>query len=108
MHGGLTALGRATIKAMEDAGVLVDLSHASFEAVKQATAIATRPMLLSHSNIGPVAGPHPRLISLEHARLVTATGGVVGCVPAGFAQASFDDFVETILRNNRLMRPGAN
>lgn len=98
VHGGLTALGRATIKAMEDAGVLVDLSHASFDTVKQTTAIATRPMLLSHSNIGPVAGPHPRLISLEHARLVTATGGVVGCVPAGFAQASFDDFVDTILR----------
>jgi membrane dipeptidase len=96
VHHGLADLGRATIEAMEDAGVLVDLSHASFDTVKQATAIATRPMLLSHSNIGPVAGPHPRLISLEHARLVTATGGVVGCVPAGFAQASFDDFVDTI------------
>lgn len=98
VHRGLTPLGRATIRAMEDAGMLVDLSHASFDTVKQATAIATRPMLLSHSNIGPVAGPHPRLISLDHARRVTATGGVVGCVPAGFAQASFDDFVETILR----------
>lgn len=98
VHRGLTPLGRATIRAMEDAGVLVDLSHTSFDTVKQATAIATRPMLLSHSNIGPVAGPHPRLISLEHARLVTATGGVIGCVPAGFAQASFEDFVDTILR----------
>lgn len=98
VHHGLTTLGRATIRAMEDSGVLVDLSHASFDTVKQAAAIATRPMLLSHSNIGPVAGPHPRLISPEHARLVTETGGVVGCVPAGFAQASFDDFVDTILR----------
>jgi len=98
VHHGLTPLGRATIRAMEQAGMLVDLSHASFDTVKQATAIATRPMLLSHSNIAPVAGPHPRLISLDHARLVTATGGVVGCVPAGFAQASFEDFVETILR----------
>lgn len=98
VHDGLTPLGRATIRAMEDAGMLVDLSHASFDTVKQATAIATRPMLLSHSNIGPVAGPHPRLISLDHARLVTATGGVVGCVPAGFAQASFEDFIDTILR----------
>jgi membrane dipeptidase len=98
VHRGLTPLGRAAIKAMEDAGVLVDLSHASFDTVKQATAIATRPMLLSHSNIGPVDGPHPRLISLEHARLVTATGGVVGCVPAGFAQTSFEDFVDTIFR----------
>ncbi|WP_447726316.1 dipeptidase [Sphingomonas koreensis] len=98
VHHGLTALGRAAIKAMEDAGVLVDLSHASFETVKDATTIATRPMLLSHSNIAPIVGPHPRLISLEHARLVTATGGVVGCVPAGFAQASFEDFVDTIFR----------
>lgn len=98
VHGGITPLGRNTIRAMEAAGILVDLSHASFDAVKTATAIATRPMLLSHSNVAPIAGTHPRLISLEHARRVTATGGVVGCVPAGFAQASFDDFVDTILR----------
>jgi membrane dipeptidase len=97
-HGGLTLLGRDTIRAMEAAGVLVDLSHASFDTVKDATDIATRPMLLSHSNVAPISGTHPRLISLDHARRVTATGGVVGCVPAGFAQASFDDFVDTILR----------
>ncbi|NML08452.1 membrane dipeptidase [Sphingomonas sp. G-3-2-10] len=97
-HGGLTPLGRETIRAMEAAGVLVDLSHATLDTVRDATAIATRPMLLSHSNVAPISGTHPRLISLDHARMVTATGGVVGCVPAGFAQASFEDFVETILR----------
>ncbi len=97
-HGGLTPLGRDTIRAMEAAGVLVDLSHASPDTVEQATAIAARPMLLSHSNVAPAASGHPRLISLDHARRVTGTGGVVGCVPAGFAQASFEDFVDTIFR----------
>lgn len=97
-HGGLTPLGRDTIRAMESAGVLVDLSHASPEAVEQATAIAARPMLLSHSNVAPSGGSHPRLIPLDHARRVAGTGGVVGCVPAGFAQASFEDFIDTIFR----------
>lgn len=97
-HGGLTPLGRDTIRAMEAAGVLVDLSHASFDAVKQAADAATRPMLLSHSNVGPIHGSHPRLISPAHARLVSEGGGVVGCVPAGFAQASFEDYVDTIFR----------
>lgn len=97
-HGGLTPLGRETIRAMEAAGVLVDLSHATFDTVRDAAAIATRPMLLSHSNVAPISGTHPRLISRDHARRVTETGGVIGCVPAGFAQASFEDFVETILR----------
>lgn len=98
VHGGLTRLGRETIRAMEAAGVLVDLSHASYDTVRQATSIATRPMLLSHSNITAAGGTHPRLISLEHARQVTGTGGLVGCVPAGFGQASFDDYVDTIFR----------
>lgn len=97
-HGGLTPLGRETIRAMEAAGVLVDLSHASPDTVEHATAIAARPMLLSHSNVAPPRGGHPRLIPLGHARRVTGTGGVVGCVPAGFAQASFDDFIDTIFR----------
>ncbi|MBB4632950.1 membrane dipeptidase [Sphingosinicella soli] len=97
-HGGLTALGRDTIRAMEAAGLLVDLSHASPRTVADATAIAARPMLLSHSNVAPAGGSHPRLVTLEDALRVTATGGVVGCVPAGFAQASFDDFVDTIFR----------
>lgn len=97
-HGGLTPLGRETIRVMEAANVLVDLSHASLDTAKQAAAVATRPMLLSHSNVGPVHGAHPRLISPDHARLVTDGGGVVGCVPAGFAQASFDDYVDTIFR----------
>ena len=97
-HVGLTPLGRETIRAMEAAGVLVDLSHASFDTAKQAAAMATRPMLLSHSNVGPISGTHPRLISPDHARFVTDGGGVIGCVPAGFAQASFEDYVDTIFR----------
>lgn len=98
VHRGLTPLGRETIRAMESAGIIVDLSHATFEVIKDAVAMAMRPMVLSHSNIAPLSGPHPRLISSEHARLVTSTGGVVGCVPAGFAQSSLQDYVETILR----------
>lgn len=96
-HGGLTALGRDAIRAMEAAGILVDLSHATYEVSRHVAAVASRPLILSHSNVARAGADHPRLISLDHARLVTETGGLVGVVPAGFGQASFADYIETIL-----------
>ena len=98
VHNGLTALGRDIVRAMEAARILVDLAHASLDTSAAIVAIATRPLLLSHSNIAPPGADHPRLVTIEHARLVTATGGIVGAVPAGFAQTSFEDYLDTILR----------
>jgi membrane dipeptidase len=42
-------------------------------------------------------------VSGDHARLVTATGGVVGAVPAAYAQATFDDYIDTVLRMTDLL-----
>lgn len=60
--------------------------------------MATQPMVLSHSNIASTGGSHPRLVSPNIARLIAQTGGLIGCVPAGFAQSSLDDYVDTIFR----------
>ncbi|QTD55838.1 dipeptidase [Parasphingorhabdus cellanae] len=97
-HDGLSKFGQTAIKAMEDANILVDLSHASYDTVRGAARIASRPMMLSHSNIDFGDDKHNRLISAEHARLVTDGGGIVGAVPAGFGQQNFDEYIETILR----------
>ena len=96
--GGLTALGKDIVREMNRLGILVDLSHASFEAAKQATRITSQPVVLSHSNLGASGSDHPRLISEDHARLVVDTGGVVGATSAGFGQDSFDGYIDTILR----------
>lgn len=97
VHRGLTPLGRDIIRAMQSAGIIVDLAHASLAATRQAADVAARPMMISHSNLRVHADDHPRCISLEHARLVTQSGGLVGAVPAGFGQATFGDYIDTIL-----------
>jgi len=97
VHGGLTALGRGIVRAMNGVGIIVDLAHASFDTAAAAAEVSTQPMLISHSNVARESQSHPRLISLEHARRVTAGGGVIGAVAAGFAQGSFTDFIDTLL-----------
>lgn len=97
-HGGLTPLGRDTIGAMERSGILVDVAHASFATTADIAEAATRPLVMSHSNVAFGDAPHPRLVSPEHAKLVTQTGGLVGAVAAGFGQQTFDDYADTICR----------
>lgn len=96
VHGGLTGLGKAIIAELEATGIIVDLSHASFATCAAIARVATRPALLSHSNLKQPGQRHPRLIGLELARMVTDSGGLIGAVPAGFDQFSFDDYVDTI------------
>ena len=102
-HGGLTPLGRSIVEEMNRVGVLVDLSHASFDATRQAVEISSKPMIISHSNLHAPGLDHPRLISVEHARLVTAAGGVIGALPAGAGQGSFADYIDTIFRTVDLL-----
>ncbi len=97
LHGGLSPLGRDVVAEMERNGILVDLSHATFAACAAVAQMATRPPILSHSNLRRPQQSHPRLIDLDHARLITELGGVVGAVPAGFDQSTFEDYIETIL-----------
>ncbi len=98
VHNGLSRTGKDIVKAMNASGILVDLSHASLAATRDAVAVASRPAIISHSNLRQPGLDHPRLLTLEHARLVTTAGGVVGCVPAGWGQSEFNDYIETIMR----------
>ncbi|MFC3052572.1 dipeptidase [Kordiimonas pumila] len=102
-HNGLTKLGQNIIREMDRVGILVDLAHASFEASIAAAEVSSKPMMISHSNIAQSNDTHPRLISLEHAKLVTETGGIIGAVPAGFGQKNFTDYIDTIIRMSDLL-----
>ena len=95
---GLTPLGRDIVREMNRVGVIVDLAHASFGVTRDAVAIATRPMMISHTNLKRPDMDHPRLVSVEHARLVTRAGGIVGSVPSGIGQKTAADWIVSILR----------
>lgn len=98
VHNGLTELGCDIIREMNKFGILIDLTHATLDVVRQAADVSAKPMLISHSNVARPGDDHARLISLEHARLVTTGGGLIGATPAGFGQSSFPQYIDTILR----------
>jgi membrane dipeptidase len=95
---GLTDVGKDIVREMNRAGIIVDLAHASFGVTRDAVGISTRPMMISHTNLKRPDVDHPRLVSLEHARLVTERGGIVGSVPSGIGQKTVADWIASILR----------
>ncbi|HEV3468089.1 MAG TPA: dipeptidase [Pyrinomonadaceae bacterium] len=75
--GGLTPSGRELIRAMEARGMIVDLAHASAETAKDVLAVATRPVVVSHTGVRGTCD-NSRNLSDEEVRAVAATGGVIG------------------------------
>ncbi len=75
--GGLTDLGRKVFAEMERRGIIVDIAHASHQAVKEMLAMATKPVVLSHGGVQATCKVNRNLTDKE-IRGVAATGGVVG------------------------------
>ena len=75
--GGLTALGREWVRQMEARHMIIDLAHASPATVRDVTALATRPLLVSHTGVRGTCN-NPRNLSDDELRAVAKTGGVIG------------------------------
>jgi len=98
VHHGLTALGKAVVRELNATGIIIDLAHATFEVTRDVVEHSSKPVMISHTNLTRPALSHPRLVTPEHARLVTAAGGIVGSVPSGIGQSTFAEYIESILR----------
>jgi membrane dipeptidase len=96
VHQGLTDFGRAVVHEMNRLGMIIDVAHATQATCAGVVAESRVPVMLSHSNLHSGAAPAPRLISIEHARLVTDAGGIIGAWPSGIESASLADFVGQI------------
>ena len=98
-HNGLSQLGKEIVKKMNAKGMVIDVAHASFQTVKDVVDRTQAPIILSHSilKMEPGRPIEARAITVEHARLIAATGGVIGAWPSGFNK-SFDEFIENIVR----------
>lgn len=77
LHGGLTDFGREVIRAANDLGVLIDLSHASRKTCDDAIQVSRAPVIVSHSN-SAVLCRHSRNVADEQISRIAAAGGVVG------------------------------
>jgi membrane dipeptidase len=83
VHGGLTETGAEVIRRCNRIGLVVDVAHATYETVRAAASVTTKPLLLSHTSLTRSATPpaYTRTITADHARIVAATGGVIGIWP---------------------------
>ena len=75
--GGLTAKGREMIERMDAAGMVVDVAHASAATIDDVLAVATRPIVASHTGVRGTAD-NARNLSDAHLRGIAASGGVIG------------------------------
>ncbi len=75
--GGLTEAGREVIRRMEACSMIVDVAHASPATIDDVLAVATRPVVSSHTGVR-AAFDSVRNLSDEHVRGIAATGGLIG------------------------------
>lgn len=75
--GGLTDKGRELVKRMEQRGVFVDLAHAAPRVIDEVLAMATRPVVVSHTGVKGTCD-NTRNLSDEQLKRIARTGGVVG------------------------------
>ena len=74
---GLTTFGREVIKALENANIVIDLSHLNEHGFDDAFEVMDKPMVASHSNLRAVCA-HPRNLSDNQVRRIVDMGGVFG------------------------------
>jgi membrane dipeptidase len=75
--GGINDHGKAVIKEMNDLGMVINVAHASNDAIMQSVAVSRHPVIYSHGGFFTIVD-HPRCISDEAAKAVAAKGGVIG------------------------------
>lgn len=75
--GGLSPLGRDVIRQMESRRMIVDVAHASPQTIADILAIATRPVVASHTGVKGTCNNN-RNLSDQQLQGIAKTGGVVG------------------------------
>jgi microsomal dipeptidase-like Zn-dependent dipeptidase len=77
-HGGLSPLGMKAIGKMDTLGIVIDVAHASHNAIKNISEITKKPLLDSHTSIcHNNTIPCGRFRTWNEMELVAKTGGVV-------------------------------
>ena len=93
-HGGLSELGRAAIKRLNELGAVVDVSQLSKTAALQVLELSTAPVIASHSNVRQLSDVS-RNLSDEEIDQIGEIGGVIHVAP--FRGYLFDSTNEALV-----------
>jgi membrane dipeptidase len=74
---GLTEKGREWVRQMEARHMIIDLAHASPKTIDDVLAMATRPVVVSHTGVKGTCDNN-RNLSDDQIRAVAANGGLIG------------------------------
>jgi membrane dipeptidase len=74
---GLTDKGRAWVREMEARRMIIDLAHASAKTIDDVLAIATRPVVVSHTGVKGTCNNNRNLTD-DQIRAIAAKGGLIG------------------------------
>ncbi|MET0535358.1 MAG: membrane dipeptidase [Steroidobacter sp.] len=77
VDGGISDFGVEIIKAMNEVGMLIDVSHCGDRTTLDAIELSPKPIAITHSNCRAILN-HPRLKTDEAIRKLAAKGGVMG------------------------------
>ncbi|MDA0196791.1 MAG: dipeptidase [Bacteroidetes bacterium] len=75
--GGINDLGKKVIAEMNQLGMVINIAHASNDAILQTVEASEHPVIYSHGGFYSIV-PHPRCITDEAAKAVAAKDGVIG------------------------------
>ncbi|MGZ8345721.1 MAG: dipeptidase [Allosphingosinicella sp.] len=77
VDGGVSSYGAEIVTAMNQAGMLIDVSHSGDRTTMDAIALSQGPIAITHSNCRALA-EHPRNKNDEAIGALAAKGGVIG------------------------------
>jgi membrane dipeptidase len=87
VDAGLSTFGVASVKHMNELGIIVDTGHVGWQTTLDACDVSAAPVVASHTAAYGVF-PHARGKSDEVLRAIAGTGGVIGIVTVPFFLAS--------------------
>jgi len=101
-HGSLTFAGRELVAAIDEIGIIHDVSHLSDQSAWELLDLTQKPIIASHSNCRALQGidcENQRFLSDDLIKAIGARGGVVGLnLYKGFIATPEDKGIATISR----------
>ena len=93
---GLTGFGTEVVAAMNETGLMIDMSHASEKTTLAVMAQTRKPAVITHTHINSEACSNARFVSEEVAHAVAETGGYIGAWPVGLGMTTLAEFIDRI------------